>query len=199
MAHPPNFSPDRSSPHFAVVEEKARIITTSRVQTSAIEKVETKAITTETMERIDDDVPRSPVEPLRRDGASFKHLFLFATRRERVLLAPAILTSALLAGTKIIYAVILGLIFETVSQLGSFTITADDALTQVSVYCIILTGLGAFKAVISALFMSAWIAHGESRAQTIRTSLLKCLFTKPLSWFDARHNGAASLTTELQS
>ncbi len=127
------------SPSFDLLE-KARVTAISHVQSSYIEKVDTRA-----MERLDSEA-ELPQEFAPQPNASFRHLFVFSGNRERTVVLSALFSSALLAGAKIAFAVILGMIFEAVSMLGSSSISASDALAQVSVYCLALTSLGAAKA-----------------------------------------------------
>jgi len=132
-------------------------------------------------------------------GARLRLLFVFRSSRELSILLVALIASAAVAGAKVAFAVVLGQIFELVSQLGGAFITADTALARVSMWCAILTGLGAFKAVSAACFMTCWIVHGEYRARSVRSRIFRSLLTKKLAWIESRPNGLASITTALQT
>jgi hypothetical protein len=132
------------------------------------------------------------------DNTGASGLFVLWEWKELKILLPGILSAALVAGAKSAFAVVLGLIFEEVSRLGGGATTAAEALSQISKLCLVLTGLGVFKAVASAVFMGLWIAHGESRIRTVRARLFDVLCRRRLEWFDMQEDGFAGLTTEIQ-
>jgi len=134
--------------------------------------------------------------------ASFRHLFLSWTPQELPVLLPAVAASLLLAGSKAAYTVILGRVFDVVAALGRGS-NDDDmmvvARNTIAVWCLALTGLGAFKAVAASCFMGQWILHGETRVRAVRRALFQALLAKEMAWFDTRVGGMASLLTALNT
>ena len=135
--------------------------------------------------------------------ASFKpalsSLFVFWKRRELSILAPATLASTAVAGAKISFAVVLGMIFQEVANLGSGFITGEECLARVGVLCLVLAGIGLLKALSGAFFMALWILHGEMRARIARGRLFQSLLTKSMAWFDNLEDGTTGIMTELQT
>ena len=131
--------------------------------------------------------------------AAIFSLFVFWEPRELVVLLPAALAALLVAGAKVLFAVVLGMIFQETANLGSGVITADEGLSRVAVLSLALSGVGLLKAVSAAFFMAHWILHGESRARTARRRLFQSLLRKPMSWFDSRREGTASILIRLQT
>ncbi|EFX02238.1 ABC a-pheromone efflux pump [Grosmannia clavigera kw1407] len=143
-----------------------------------------------------------PLENLHTTGpagdhaASVQHLFVAWTCGELSILVPAVAASAVVAGAKTAYALILGEIFQTISDFGSGRVSVHDTVRTISTWCLGLVGLGAGKALISFLMMVMWITHGESRARSVRLQLFQSLLEKEMAWFDTRRGGMSSLMTE---
>src|SRR5512142_443130 len=116
----------------------------------------------------------------------FSSLFVFWKPRELAILLPAILASVVVAGAKVAFAVVLGMIFQETANIGSGDITADEGLSRIAILCLALTGTGLLKALSSACFMALWILHGESRARTIWSRLFRSLLHNSMAWFDSR-------------
>ncbi len=133
------------------------------------------------------------------DKPTGRFLFVFWTVQELSVLVSAVLASAWVAGAKTAYALILGLIFDIVAELGGSSLTPGETLSHISQWCLVLTGLGGLKAVGAMFFMGLWIVHGELRAKMVRRHLLWSIMGKEMAWFDACHEGMASIVAGLQT
>ncbi|CAK7218354.1 ATP-dependent permease [Sporothrix bragantina] len=142
--------------------------------------------------------PPPPTPPPRKEKpAGLAHLFVARTRQDIIVVLFATSASAAVAAAKTAYALVLGEIFQVITDYGSGTLLAHDTLHQVGRWCLWLTVLGVAMAVFSALLMGLWIVHGETRARTVRRRLFKALLSKEMAWFDTRRGGGmASLMTE---
>lgn len=138
---------------------------------------------------------RSEEETVPPEEASLEHLFVFWSSRELAVFLVAVLAAAGVAGAKTAYALILGQFFDFITQFGSGAATSEQTVSRVGTYCLVLTGLGAAKALLSAVFMFLWITHGEVRAKAVRQHLFRSLLYRNMSWFDLRQDGMASLMT----
>lgn len=128
--------------------------------------------------------------------AGLAHLFVARTHQDIIIALLATAASAAVAAVKTAYALLLGQIFQVISDYGSGTLSAHDTLTEVGKWCLGLTALGVGMAVCAALLMGLWIVHGEARARTVRLRLFQSLLGKEMAWFDTRGGGMASLMTE---
>ncbi|CAK7267785.1 ATP-dependent permease [Sporothrix epigloea] len=129
--------------------------------------------------------------------AGLVHLFVAGTRQDSVIALAATLASAAVAACKTAYALILGNVFQVISDYGSGALSAHETLHTVGRWCLWLTVLGLGMAIFSALLMGLWIVHGEARARRVRRRLFDALLAKDLAWFDTRRGGGvASLMTE---
>ncbi|ERT00505.1 hypothetical protein HMPREF1624_03878 [Sporothrix schenckii ATCC 58251] len=153
------------------------------------------------------DLPQEPMSPSPKtrtqtetkdkdESAGLSHLFVACTRQDVIVALLATTASAAVAGAKTTYALLLGQIFQVITDFGSDTSSAHDTLIQVGRWCLGLTVLGIGMAVCTALLMGLWIIHGETRARTVRLRLFKSLLSKEMAWFDTRAGGMASLMTE---
>lgn len=128
--------------------------------------------------------------------AGVRHLFVAWTRGELPVILLAAAASAVVAGAKTSYALILGEIFQAISNFGSGTSSVHTTIHTISTWCLGLVGLGVGKALFSFLLMILWITHGESRARSVRLQLFQSLLAKEMAWFDTRRGGMSSLMTE---
>lgn len=118
------------------------------------------------------------------------------TRQDVSVALFATAASAAVAAAKTTYALLLGEIFQVITNYGSGTLSAHDTLQQVVTWCLALTALGIGMAVFSSLLMMLWILNGETRARTVRIRLFQALLAKDMTWFDTRRGSIASLMTE---
>ncbi|KAL1895694.1 ATP-dependent permease [Sporothrix stenoceras] len=128
--------------------------------------------------------------------AGLSHLFVAHTCQDMFICLLATAASAAVAAAKTAYALLLGQIFQVISDYGSGTLSAHDTLREVGKWCLVLTALGIGMAVCASLLMGLWIVHGEARARTVRLRLFGSLLSKEMAWFDTRGGGMASLMTE---
>ncbi|CAK7566305.1 MAG: ATP-dependent permease [Sporothrix epigloea] len=129
--------------------------------------------------------------------AGLVHLFVASTRQDGVIILSATAASAAVAACKTAYALILGQVFQVITDYGSGAFPAHEALQRVGRWCLWLAVLGVGMAVCSALLMGLWIVHGETRARKVRRCLFDALLVKDMAWFDTRRGGGvASLMTE---
>ncbi|CAK7272088.1 ATP-dependent permease [Sporothrix epigloea] len=145
----------------------------------------------------DCDSPSSSSSATKEKTAGLVHLFVASSRQDGFIILSATAASAAVAACKTAYALILGKVFQVITDYGSGAFPAHETLHQVGRWCLWLTVLGVGMAVCSALLMGLWIVHGETRARKVRRCLFDALLAKDMAWFDTRRGGGvASLMTE---
>lgn len=132
-------------------------------------------------------------------GATWKHLFVFTERRQARLLGLGIVASLLVAAVKTVFAVLLGRIMDVVSPLGAGNIDGSTAMAGVTIWCIVLAGLGLASWAFNSALMALWVVFGELVAKTARNRLFGHLLHKEMAWFDGHHEGLSSALSGIQT
>ncbi|OTB02678.1 hypothetical protein M426DRAFT_13282 [Hypoxylon sp. CI-4A] len=138
--------------------------------------------------------PRQPQQP------SLKHLFTFTTTWRHYGVLAAGITASLLSGAlRTSLAILIGKIFEVISEFGSEKLSGPDTLAQVSSWCVILTLIGAAGWLVNFFFMFTWIVFSELQAKNIRRRIFRAMLKKEMEWFDLQENGVGALLVRIQT
>ena len=131
--------------------------------------------------------------------SSFRHLFVFVDRHHVLLVAGGVLAAMSVAAGRTIYAILIGKIFQLVSQWGAGALTGDVFMLDMSRLCVLLCVLGICDWLLNSLDMTLWVVSGELTAKRARRTLFASLLRKSMGWYDARENGIASLIVGIQT
>ncbi|KAI1498997.1 P-loop containing nucleoside triphosphate hydrolase protein [Biscogniauxia marginata] len=138
--------------------------------------------------------------------ASFRHLFVFSTWKDCSMLGTGILAAIFSGVLRIAVSIILGKIFNAITEFGIGSLTGSEILAQVSSWCVILTVLGGAGWFVNTSFVFSWVAFSELQSKNIRDRIFRGLLAKDMEWFDSQRDGIPSLlvrvetqTRELQS
>lgn len=135
----------------------------------------------------------------KQQSPSLKHLFTFTTWQHCGPLTAGLAASLLSGALRTSLAILIGKIFEVISEFGSGQLTGPDTLAQVSSWCIILTLIGGVGWLVNFAFMFSWIAFSELQARNIRQRMFRALLKKDMEWFDGQEDGVASLLVRMQT
>lgn len=130
--------------------------------------------------------------------AKFADLFSFTEHRHAGPLALAVLAAALAAGTKTIYAILLGKVVDLVVPLGLGTMSKAEVLSGVSFWALILTVLGVAAWITNSALMAFWVVFGELVAKNTREKLFHDLMYKNMGWYDSQEEGVSSTLSAMQ-
>ncbi|WEW59511.1 ATP-dependent permease [Emydomyces testavorans] len=134
-------------------------------------------------------------EPKRR----WRSLFRFTTSRHLVPLSVG-LVFTIAGGLAVpLLAVILGWIFNELTNFGAGSITAAQLMDKISVNCLYLLALGFVIWVFQSIHLSLWIVFGELQAKRARDELFRELLAKEMKWFDLTKDGVSALLPRIQT
>ncbi|KAI2638427.1 P-loop containing nucleoside triphosphate hydrolase protein [Xylaria nigripes] len=131
--------------------------------------------------------------------SSFQDLFVFTTWRHCWFLVAGLAGAVLSGALKTSMSILLGRIFAVISQFGAGHLAGNEALAQVSSWCVLLTVVGGAGWLVNFGFMFAWIGYSELQARNIRSSMFRGLMKKDMEWFDTQQDGIASLLIRIQT
>ncbi|EFY91496.1 ABC a-pheromone efflux pump AtrD [Metarhizium acridum CQMa 102] len=118
-------------------------------------------------------------------GYSWKRLLFFTRKQHIGVLSAALGAAALVAALRTLLSVVLGRIFDIISQLGQGARTGQIALADVSTWCLVLVGLGIGSWMANSLFLGLWIVFGELQAREARKRAFTSLLSQRPEWFAA--------------
>ncbi|KAI5917899.1 P-loop containing nucleoside triphosphate hydrolase protein [Camillea tinctor] len=130
--------------------------------------------------------------------ASFRHLFVFSTWKDCSMLSTGLIAAMLSGALRISVSIILGKIFNTITEFGSGRLTSSETLAQVSSWCVILAVLGVAGWLVNSSFVFSWVAFSEFQAKNIRNRIFRGLLAKDMGWFDSQEDGIPSLLTRVE-
>jgi hypothetical protein len=130
---------------------------------------------------------------------SFSSMFAFTNRKDLKVLIPAVLLTIIAGAMKPAITIFLGQIFEDLASFGSGSITGDELLKSVSLWCTALTGLGVATMLVNGGFFGLWLIFGEMQAKTVRDRSFLCMLEKDMEWYDLREDGIGSLLVRIQT
>ncbi|KAL6876885.1 ABC-transporter [Trichoderma novae-zelandiae] len=131
--------------------------------------------------------------------SSFKHLFRFTRWNHAASLLVALVASAASASIKSVLSVVLGKIFDAVSDFGAGYRSGSETLEDVSHWALVLLGMGAANWLASAALLSLWVVFGELQANSARIDIFESLLSKKMPWYDALDQGISSLLVRIQT
>ena len=133
------------------------------------------------------------------ERASWRSLFNFTSKRDTIPFLLA-LTSSVAAGIVApALAVFLGSIFDLFTNSGAGEISGTILLKKVSMYAMILAGLGTVSGFLHASYFMLWLVFGELQGKHARERLFDCLLEKDMGWFDIRTDGIDTLLSRSQT
>ncbi|KAK0630411.1 P-loop containing nucleoside triphosphate hydrolase protein [Bombardia bombarda] len=131
--------------------------------------------------------------------SSFNSLLAFTRPGHAWIVACAFCTASMVAAGRTAYSVLLGRIFECVSQWGATAIDGETFLAQVGRWCLYMTLLGLGMWLAAGVDVALWVMVGESGARTARETLFASFLKKTTAWYDMRENGMSSLMVGIQT
>lgn len=166
-------------------------MTGSTSATMALSPVET------TDARDSNSSSKAQVSPEAKSG--WRHLFVFTKKAHISPILAALAATAFTAGFKTVLSVILGRIFNVIAEYGNGSSDGSETLSRISMWCLVLVGLGIGNWLASMLFLSLWIIFGELQASSVRHDIFHSLLAKDMAWFDSQSEGISSLLVRIQT
>jgi ATP-binding cassette subfamily B (MDR/TAP) protein 1 len=130
--------------------------------------------------------------------AGWKTLFGFTTKQHLPVLCGALLGAFFAALTMPILAIIYGLIFQEYTNYGLGTADSSTLMSNVTKYCVILTGVATLNWIANSLYFFFFLTFGELQARSARTRVFETLIKKDIGWFDTRETGVAAFLPRIQ-
>ncbi|TKW56648.1 Alpha-factor-transporting ATPase [Colletotrichum tanaceti] len=124
---------------------------------------------------------------------SWIRLFAFSKRHHLPTLVAGIFAACICAALRTAFAVVIGQMFQIISNYGSEVSGLSDTITQASQLSITICCLGAGILVGNAVVLSSWVVFGELQAKSARTSVFSRLLAHEMSWYDKRADGIPGL------
>ncbi|RSL43225.1 hypothetical protein CEP53_011802 [Fusarium sp. AF-6] len=131
--------------------------------------------------------------------SSWRQLFLFTRKSHTGTLIAALIASAFTAAFKTVLAVILGKIFDVTAGFGNGSLSRSETLSDISMWSLVLLGLGIGNWIASTAFLALWVVFGELQASSVRKDMFVGLLAKDMAWFDAQTEGISSLLVRIQT
>ncbi|KAK4071609.1 uncharacterized protein Triagg1_5847 [Trichoderma aggressivum f. europaeum] len=125
--------------------------------------------------------PNRQVTDSKPQRSSFKHLFSFTRWNHAGLLIAAVVTSAAFASIKSAQSIILGKIFDVVSDFGAGHRSGNETIDQISHWGLVLLGMGFGNWLASTAFLASWNIFGELQANSVRQGIFQGLLSKKMS------------------
>jgi ATP-binding cassette subfamily B (MDR/TAP) protein 1 len=131
--------------------------------------------------------------------SSWRQLFLFTRKSHSGALIAALIAAAFTAAFKTVLAVILGKIFDVIAGFGNGSLSKSETLSDISMWSLVLLGLGIGNWIASTAFLALWVVFGELQACSVRRDMFASLLSKDMAWFDAQTEGISSLLVRIQT
>ena len=131
--------------------------------------------------------------------SSFKHLFSFTRWNHTASLLAALVASAAFASVKSVLSVVLGKIFDAVSDFGAGHGSGSETLSNVARWALVLLGMGAANWLATTALLLLWVIFGELQANCARKEIFESLLSKEMSWYDSLDQGISSLLVRIQT
>ncbi|KAE8550658.1 hypothetical protein EYB25_006886 [Talaromyces marneffei] len=129
---------------------------------------------------------------------SWKSLFHFTTVYHVPLLLAAIIITISAGVSRIIFALYLGKLFQTLSQFGIGAITGPQLMDKARDNTSILLILGGGTWLLNSFFFFVWIVFAEFQVREAGSILFGKLLTRDLVWFDMRKDGVGPFLSHSQ-
>ncbi|KAK1981629.1 ABC transporter [Colletotrichum cereale] len=130
---------------------------------------------------------------------SWTHLFAFSNCHHLPTIGTGIVAACLCAALRTTIAVVLGRMFQVISNYGSGSSSVPDTIGQISWLSIVICclGLGAF--VGNTVLLTSWVVFGELQAKVARESIFGTLLAQDMSWYDKQANGIPGLLVRIET
>lgn len=136
-------------------------------------------------------------DELVRQQTSWLSIFSFTTREH----APTLIFSLILAGIvgiiKPAIAIFIGKLFNDLTNFGAGNTSASDVISNVSKWCLVITGFGGITWILNGSFFSMWLGFGELQAKSARTKLFDGMLKREMSWYDLQDEGIGALLSRI--
>jgi ATP-binding cassette, subfamily B (MDR/TAP), member 1 len=133
-------------------------------------------------------VSRSSLQSIeeRKPAPSYGGLYRFCTKRDLVILLPAIATS-IVSGLLIpAFTILFGRIFDSFASFSSGDISSNELRTQVTQSVLGVIGIGGAAWALGWCHMALWLAFGENIAKHAREAIMTGLMEKSMTWYDGK-------------
>ncbi|KAJ3529815.1 hypothetical protein NM208_g9592 [Fusarium decemcellulare] len=131
--------------------------------------------------------------------SSWSQLFLFTRTTHTGAFIAALIAAAFTAGFKTVLAVILGKVFDIIAGFGNGSLDGSGTLSDISMWSLVLLGLGIGNWIASTAFLALWVIFGELQASSVRRDIFTSLLSKDMAWFDSQTEGISSLLVRIQT
>ncbi|KAK2020583.1 hypothetical protein LX32DRAFT_311758 [Colletotrichum zoysiae] len=130
---------------------------------------------------------------------SWTHLFAFSNRRHLPTIGAAVVAVFICAAMRTSLAVVLGRMFQVISNYGTGSPNTPDTILQISQLSIIMSclGLGAFLS--STSLLTSWVVFGELQAKVARETIFGKLLAEDMSWYDKQADGIPGLLVRIET
>lgn len=129
----------------------------------------------------------------------FTHLFAFTRWQHGAIIGAALVATIVTVALKTALAVVMGKIFEIVSAFGNGNLAAEEALSGISTWCLVLCAMGWGVMISSAAFLVSWVIFGELQAKGARDTVFNALLKKDMAWYDTQDDGVTSLHIRIET
>lgn len=145
----------------------------------------------------DNDIKGEASDHVKRPG--WRSLFNFTTRFHIFPLSVALVFSVASGVIIPALSIILGKMFDIFTKYGANELNGSELVRKVSIYGLVLVGLGSASGVLNAGYFMAWLAFGELQARNVRDRLFDAMLEKDMEWYDMRNAGIDTLISRLQA
>lgn len=131
--------------------------------------------------------------------SSWRLLFYFTKRNHFCVLSAALASTAVVATLRTLLSVVLGRIFDIISEFGRGTRTGHSAQVNVSAWCLVLVGMGIGNWLANTSLLSLWVVFGELQASEIYRNVFTSLLSERTSWFASLKDGVEGLHVRIHT
>lgn len=128
----------------------------------------------------------------------WRALFGFTTRQHLPILCCGLLGALIAAASIPVFAIIYGLIFRDYADFGAGNIDGSQLRSNVSRFCLILTGVAALNSIANSFYFFFFLTFGEIQARSARNKIFDALIRKDIAWYDTRQTGIAAFLPGIQ-
>ncbi|KAM5350592.1 hypothetical protein ACJ41O_007097 [Fusarium nematophilum] len=131
--------------------------------------------------------------------SSWRQLFLFTRSAHTGVLIAAFIAAGFTGAFKTVLAIILGKVFDIIAGFGNGSLDGSGTLSDISMWSLVLLGLGIGNWIASTAFLALWVIFGELQANSVRRGIFASLLSKDMAWFDSQTEGISSLLVRIQT
>ncbi|KAK2017243.1 ABC transporter [Colletotrichum eremochloae] len=127
------------------------------------------------------------------------HLFAFSRYHHLPTIGTGIVAVFICATLRIALALVLGRIFQVISNYGTGLSSTPDTIVQISRLSIIICCLGLAAFVANAVLLTSWVTFGELQAKVAREEIFGKLLAQDMSWYDKQADGIPGLLVRVET